>query len=495
MKNEKQMKDVPTINNFFISIFCHLLSFRIWTFRNIVIAFKKFPFVLSCTIILMFLFVTFDLSHASMPEFQRLSPLTKQINSPASIASDSKGRIYVASSKNNKILIFNQQGQNIDSIKGLAYPISVAVDSTNRVYVGNEKRGNVEVYDANLNFLHKLAFSDGEFIQPNDIAIDNVTGNVYVADFKKSVVGIYDSTGNFVRNFGEPGNENGQFHFPASVAIDVHEREIIVLDRALKKVSMMSKMPGARVQFFNLDGTYLRSFNKFGFATGELVRPQRLEIDQERRLYITDSSLNAVLVYENDGDYLGAIFDADNPFRTPLGLTFDLHNKLYIASHHRKRIEVYGIDEFLSMSVAPIALSYSAREQDENPKSQEITIHNDGTTTYNWNAVASDDWIILSEDQGVLDKDQLSTINLVVDITGLNPGEYKGNVNISVGDGEMAVVEVTLTVEPAPVLSVSPLILEFTTEVGLSPLPQLVFVENIGNRCIGVYQRANPGSL
>jgi hypothetical protein len=445
----------------------------------------RYPLVFIFAFILISTLLSSVASYGSAaPEFQTLSPLTEKIHFPTSVAADNTGRIFVANSKNNKIVIFNQQGVQIDSIQGLASPISVEADNSGNIYVGNEKKGNVEIFGPNLNFLYSLGKGDNEFVQPNDIAVDTTTGNVYIADKGRNVVGIYDGAGGFVRNLGEPGNGNGQFHSPLSVAIDINAEEIIVLDRALVKTGggmMGSLVPGARIQFFSMEGVFLRSFDRYGGETGQLLRPQRIEVGLQSKLYVTDSSLNAVLVYDNTGNYLGAIFDADNPFRTPLGLTLDSNNKLFVASHFKKCVEVYGIDDFINMSVTPTSLIFTAKEEEKTSVAQAITLHNTGNKSYEWSAVANVDWLVLMESQGPLDIGEEGAIHVMVDATALEPGDYTGSIRIFVGTVETGVVHVALTVEKAPALFVEPPSLEFVTETGKTPNPQTVTIANRGS--------------
>jgi hypothetical protein len=147
----------------------------------------------------------------------------------------------------------------------------------------------------------------------------------------------------------------------------------------------------------------------------------------------------------------------------------------------KKRVEVYGIDEFINMSATPGNLFYSVKEGEVSGISQAITVLNNGNKSFDWTAVAHDSWISLSNPQGVLDKGEEGSLQTSVNTAGFKPGIYVGSIGISVGPVEMAVVTVTLTVEPSSVLSVTPPTLEFTAEVGSTPLPQLVSIANKGS--------------
>jgi hypothetical protein len=400
----------------------------------------------------------------------RLSPSLYSLSSPTAVAVDLDGRQYVADPYLNRVVVLSQSGRFLTNLEGLAKPISVAVDTTGRIYVGNAGRGNVEVYDADFTFLHKLGFVDGEFGQPNDIAVDS-SGHVYVADKKTSVVRRYDADGNSAGLLGGPGTGDGEFHHPLSIAIDQAAQEMIVLDQASK----------ARVQFFDMGGTFIRSFTRYGDTIGDMVRPQHVAVDKESRLYITDSLQNVVLVYDNLGIYLGVVNDLDNPLRTPLGLTIGASGRMYVASRLTGSIEVFGIDDYTSMHVNPAGLVFKAKVGGESPTQQTITILNSGAAIFNWHAYANNNWINLSETTGVLASGQAASFDIGVDITGLKPGGYEGSVTVATGQGATEVVRVVMTVLPAAKLSVGPRSLSFFSETGVTPNPQTITISNVGS--------------
>ena len=433
---------------------------------------KKSNWVLSLIpFILLVVMGMYGVVHASvMPDFVRLSPITDKINKPISVALDQNGRLYVGDAGRNKVVLFSQSGQYIHTISGLAVPISIAVDNNDRIYIGNKDKGNVEVYDSSYNLLYKLGTDskhpkgDNVFKHPNDIAI-STSGDVYVVDKGADVVQVYDPAGTNIATIGSSGNGDGQFHKPVSIAIDELEGEIIVLDR--QKVNGQS-LEGARVQFFDMNGTYKRSFSRYGNMIGDMARPQRLTVDSASRLYVTDSMQNVVLVYDNVGTYLGAVFDVVNPLRTPVGITISETNQLYVASRLKNRVEVYGIDEYTMMNVDPVSLTFEAVESGDNPVSQTVSVINNGRTVISWASVANDSWISLSETGGVADLGQTVTLDAAGDIGGLAAGEHKGSFSISAGVSATETVNVTLNIEPSPILSVAPAALTMTAETGSS---------------------------
>ena len=320
--------------------------------------------VLSCLIKItlycaLFFFFPDIVPASSMPDYQWLNSIS--ISAPTAVAADTKGNIYVTSSSNNKLLIFDRNGEYLNTISGLQQPIGVAVDSYGKIYIGNADSHNVCVYDSDLTFLYKLGSGDGEVSNATSIAVDS-TGRIYAADSDNDVVKIYNPDGSYSSSFGGESNDvptpDGYFTTPSAVAIDEKSQEIIVTDLQLIS-SVYGPFAGARVQVFDMDGNFKRSFGEYGTEEGMISRPFGIEVDAEHRIYISDARKQAVQVFDSIGTYLGAVYDMTNPIRTPLGIRLDKDNRLYITSLNTSKVEVYQIKDILPLPAGQQAFKYS----------------------------------------------------------------------------------------------------------------------------------------
>jgi hypothetical protein len=433
--------------------------------------------LLTIFICLPVLLVTHGAASASaMPDYERLSPLTSNIDWPISVALGPDGTVYAADAASNKVVILSQGGRYLSSLVGMDTPISVAVDQGGRLLVGNKESGNVEVYDTDHALLFKLGSGDGEFAQPNDICIDG-SGLIYVVDRGLDTVRVYDSGGSLTGTIGTSGNGDGQFHRPVSMTIDEAVGEIIVLDRQL--VAGTSRQ-GARVQYFDMTGTFLRGFSRNGTQEGGMVTPQGITVDRDSRIYVTDSYQNAVLVYDSGSNFLGAVYDLDNPLRIPLGIAMDETNRLRIASRMSSSIEVYGIGQYVGMDVDPVELEFAGKEGMPDPPARTVSIRNSGTALLSWSTVLNVDWLRITDEGGVLEPGQTAALDVAVDTAGLAPGEYIGSFTVSAGPGAAELIRAVLRIEPSAKLSVSPSSLSFTADVGSIPAPAAFTVANAG---------------
>ncbi|MEW6602209.1 MAG: PKD domain-containing protein [Nitrospirota bacterium] len=403
---------------------------------------------------------------AGMPVYIRLQPVTNSVNAPTAVALDSYENIYVAESINKRIRIYSQSGSLKDTIQGLNSPVSVAVDGSGRVYAGDKTGGYVAVYDSGLSLLYKLGSGDGEFIQPNDIAIDSA-GMVYVADLGMNMVKIYGPDGAYSGFIGGPGNgsvptPDGKFNRPTSIEISEATGEIIVLDHGLAYDSYGTVVDGARIQKFGPDGSFRSSLNKYGtnILSGEMQRPQHIAVDGQGRIYVTDTSYNVVLVYGDDGDgsngnadvYLGTVYDLDSPLRIPVGITIGRNSKLYVASLTANRIDVFGMGSYTDMTVSPLRITYPEGQCAVfTPES--VTIVNNGTAALNWSADAQESWIYLSELSGTVPVSGTYSLNIGAEPAGLTAGHYSGTVRLSAGTGDTEIITVEMTASPVPLIA------------------------------------------
>ncbi len=102
-----------------------------------------------------------------------------------------------------------------------------------------------------------------------------------------------------------------------------------------------------------------------------------------------------------------------------------------------------------------------------------------------WNAVASDNWLLITPTSGQLKGVTTSVMKVSINTTGMKPGSYTGNIMIAVGQNTQSVaVQLTIQAPPlptAPIISVAPLNLNFSTiQKQPDPPGQSVAITNTG---------------
>ncbi|UCF68433.1 MAG: NHL repeat-containing protein [Acidobacteriota bacterium] len=260
---------------------------------------------------------------------------------PGRIAVDVAGNVYATEPALGRIVVTNRFGGVIDVRDGFQTPSSIAIDHSGHIYVGERHTGAVSVFDAAWNLRRRLGQGTGEFVMPNDIAIDPdaLLGQIYVADSEAHVVRVYAPTGEPQFAFGGPGSDPGSFDFPAAIHVST-AGEIFVADQN-----------NDRVQVFDRAGGFLRCFGRrssFSFSRkfGSLLG---LAGDALGRVYVADAFRGHVQVFDAQGVALGPIGEfGDGPgqLRTPVGLAIDPFSRLLVASVNTGRVARFGLDAF-----------------------------------------------------------------------------------------------------------------------------------------------------
>lgn len=268
-------------------------------------------------------------------------------HSPARVAVDRLGNVYVTDPGGGGVFVRDGYGRLMAVIPGFGSPLGIAVDARRRIYVGDQATGDVTVFDEHWNALFKLGRGPGEFQMPNDIAIHPQTGRVYVSDSAGNTVRYYAPDGGFLGSFGDKGAGAGYFDFPAGIHVSVFG-EVFVADQN-----------NDRVQVFDADGKFLRCFGGRGGAmafTKRFGRIQGISGDSLGRVYVADAFQGWVQVFDARGALLGTVGsfgEGGGQLRTPMGLALDRYNRLIVASANNARVEVFGLDAYSDPRVIP----------------------------------------------------------------------------------------------------------------------------------------------
>lgn len=104
-----------------------------------------------------------------------------------SIRTDSRGRVLVSDRDNDRVQIFDGEGNYLDSLEGLLYPCDLDTDGT-YIYVA-ENDGRISIFSMNLELLAQFGHSGSQW-RGHSITVDE-TGNIYL--------GILHGNDNFVK--------------------------------------------------------------------------------------------------------------------------------------------------------------------------------------------------------------------------------------------------------------------------------------------------------
>lgn len=214
------------------------------------------------------IFVTDDkLHHVAVlsPKHQQETTFgTDVLVRPGGIAIDSTNRLlYVVDTGNDVVQVFDADNFKLlrkigkPSNKHLAtepglfsLPTNVAVDKEGNVYVTDTLNDRVEIFDADGNFISsfgKNGDGPGYFARPKGIAVD-ADGHIWVVDAMQSRVQVFNNEGRLLIYFGELGGYPGQFQEPYGIAIDNKTNRVITSEQYQGRVQMFRYITDAEAE-------------------------------------------------------------------------------------------------------------------------------------------------------------------------------------------------------------------------------------------------------
>ena len=133
---------------------------------------------------------------------------------------------------------------------------------------------------------------DGMFEYPRGVAVNSKDE---IAVTSKHKVQIFNSEGYFVRSFGTYGRNLGEFNFPYGIAFDKDEN-VLVADTS-----------NHRIQFFSGKGKYIGMFGGEGRLNSQLQYPWGLSLDSSGNIIVADADNKWIKIFSRSGKFLKKI--------------------------------------------------------------------------------------------------------------------------------------------------------------------------------------------
>ena len=217
-----------------------------------------------------------------------------QFNHPLGVTYDRDDNLLVADWVNHRIQQFSRTGHfmRILATKGeldgkLQNPFGISTSPEGNIIVADSANNRVEVFTPERRVLLTL---HGDQLDPAHCIFH---GNRYfVSDYDGNCIKVFSDLGSFLYQFGRKGTGEGEFCYPAGLAVDKSGR-LVVCDR-----------DNDRIQLFQLDGAFCC---KFG-TKPSFNRPASVAVLSDGKLVVTQvqGSNVQLLVW---GYYAGGIPD------------------------------------------------------------------------------------------------------------------------------------------------------------------------------------------
>jgi DNA-binding beta-propeller fold protein YncE len=259
-----------------------------------------------------------------------------QVLEPRGLASDSKGNLYLADTKNSRVQVYDGEGKFVRDFgsKGPAdgqfnEPCGLGLDAQGDVWVADTWNQRIVHLTADGKFVANVVDSEKGFFGPRAVVVSK--DRVYVADTgNKRIVRFEIASGAVTARWGGAGSAPGQFVEPVGVAADPSGR-VYVADTG-----------NHRIQVFDADGKPLRQFPVYGWK--DFYTEPYIAIGAGDAVFGTDSWKARIARYDASGA-LARAYKAEG-LKRPTGITFDTFGHLIVTDRDTNRVLVWPVDAF-----------------------------------------------------------------------------------------------------------------------------------------------------
>jgi len=272
---------------------------------------------------------------------QEIKPsLNNALLLPSDVAVSSE-YVYVVDGGHHRVVAFDRQGvfqfsfgQHGKAKHRLNSPVGIDVADNGHVYVADTGNKRIQVFNAEGEFIRLFKVKSGRYlIRPIDVLVDEKNEEIFVTGNDNHKIMVFSLNGKLKRKWGGNGTNEGDFRYPATLA---HLK-----DGRVAAVDVLN----SRVQVFEKNGDYSIQISDWGVEPGQVFRPKGVAVDKNGNIYISDSYMNVVQVFSDIGKLKYVLeMPPSQPLYTPVGMSFDDDNRLYIAEMRNHRISVFNVN-------------------------------------------------------------------------------------------------------------------------------------------------------
>lgn len=268
------------------------------------------------------------------------------MNAPRSLAFAKDGTVYVADSRNHRILHLDTEGKTLHAwgtfADGVSIPIEpgtfnepwgVAVAPDGSVYVTDTWNHRIQKFTKDGKFIMTWGtFGQGEtpeaFYGPRGLAID-AEGRVYVTDTGNKRIVVFDANGNFITQFGSAGFEAGQFDEPVGIAVDKNGT-VYVVDTWNQRVQTFTALETEGFLTFVPD----RQWDVYGWFGQSLDNKPFIAVNDDLHVFITDPEGFRVMEFDPNGNLVrtwGDFGNTGSSFGLASGIAMDTDGHVWVT--------------------------------------------------------------------------------------------------------------------------------------------------------------------
>jgi len=198
----------------------------------------------------------------------------------------------------------------------------ITVDKQDQIYIFTRSQPTVQVYKTDGTLLRAWYMEDSSGSHFIRIGPD---GNIWTANIAEHVVRKYSPKGKLLLTLGEPGiagADKGHFDRPTDMGV-LPSGDIFVSDGYGNR----------RIVHFDAKGKYINQWGQEGEEPGQFALPHSIVADSHKRLYVADRENARVQVFDTQGKLLAVWVD----LITPWGLYMTKKDEIWVCGSSVKK--------------------------------------------------------------------------------------------------------------------------------------------------------------
>jgi predicted membrane-bound mannosyltransferase/sugar lactone lactonase YvrE len=275
------------------------------------------------------------------------------LNAPRSLAFAKDGTLYIADSRNHRVVHVDTEGKVLHQwgafADGVSTPMGdgtfnepwgIAVAPDGSVYVTDTWNHRIEKFDKGGRYITAWGtFGQGDtptsFYGPRGLAVDS-KGRVYVTDTGNKRVVVFDANGGYLTQFGSAGFEPGQFDEPVGITVGKNGT-VYVVDTWNQRIQTFTPIESDS----NLVFVPEKQWDVYGWFGQSLDNKPFIAVNDAGHVFITDPDGFRVMEFDPNGAIIrvwGDFGNTSSGFGLPSGITVDSKGRVWVTDSVYNRV-------------------------------------------------------------------------------------------------------------------------------------------------------------